>query len=123
MSTNDLPHELSQTVLVEIRAQFKRLKWQCDTWQRADWRLTLDQYVAMWAPRWRDRRRDNLVLLRVDESGAYEVGNVYIDTRTNQIKRQWALYRRQVERPKPGDDALLSVKCDETHIIREEPTI
>jgi hypothetical protein len=116
MSTNDMSHELSQTVLGEILAQFKRLKWQCDTWQRAEWRLTLDQYVAMWVPRWRDRRRDKLVLLRVDEAGAYEVGNVYIDTRTNQIKRQWALYRRQVERPKPGDDALLSVKCDETHI-------
>jgi hypothetical protein len=116
-------NELSETVYSEMQRQWRRLKWQCDTWQRAEWRLTIEEYVAMWAPRWRDRRAQKLVLLRVDEAGAYEVGNVYIDTRTNQIKRQWALYRRQVERPNPGDETLLNVKCDETHIVPDEPTI
>ena len=109
-------NELSETVLAAIAAHFRRLKWQCDTWERAEWNLTLDQYIDLWRSRWRDRGRDKLVLMRVEEDKPYQMGNVFIDTRRYQVQRQWALYRRQVERPKPGDESIINANCDKAHI-------
>ena|ERR1700691_4186100 len=86
--------ELSQTVQSEIRSQFRRLKWQCEAWQRAEWKLTLEEYTELWRLRWRDRRRDKLVLLRHDESRPYEIGNAFIDTRRFQVQRMWAEHRK-----------------------------
>jgi hypothetical protein len=114
MSTNDISLELSQTVLGEIRAQFKRLKWQCDRWQLAEWLLTLEEYTDLWRSRWRYRRQDNLVLLRVDEDKPYEMGNVFIDTRTNQVKRMWENHRGNKERSaqaeREADERVLARK-------------
>jgi len=85
---------ITDTTLTAIQKQFRRLKWQCDAWERAEWRLTLEEYISLWADRWRERRTLKLVLLRRDESKPYEIGNVFIDTRSNQVKRMWEEYRK-----------------------------
>ncbi len=53
------------------------------------WRLTFDEWWSVWAPHWERRANEQLALCREADKGAYELGNVRVDTQqanTNDFK-------------------------------------
>lgn len=44
------------------------------------WRLTFDEWWRIWEPHWSRRANEYLAMCRTGDKGAYEVGNVRIDT-------------------------------------------
>jgi hypothetical protein len=59
------------------------------------WRLSLEDFIELWRPHWLRRREGRLQLSRVGYAGAYEKGNVRVDTRANHVREQHALAQRQ----------------------------
>jgi hypothetical protein len=113
------PASPSEVILVEIRRQFYRFSNHRNEWGDLDFELTLNQFISLWRPHWRNRRTMKLVLCKRDFTLPFDACNSIIDTRANQIKRQWAAYRKRLGREKPGDHEIEEadgVKCDETHI-------
>src|SRR5690348_12983126 len=55
------------------------------------WRLTFEQWWALWAPHWdkRGHGAGKLQMCRHNDSGAYEVGNVYIATHEQNVSDAW----------------------------------
>jgi hypothetical protein len=99
------PVSPSEVVLREMRRQFDRLTGHRNAFQEADWNLSWEAFVELWRPHWRDRRRLNLVICRTDHMKPYALGNVYIDTRSNQVKQQWKNYRDRISRRDRCDGA------------------
>lgn len=91
-------------VLADMRKHFARLAWGArrGTYQ---WNLSWEQFVELWHPHWADRRRRKLVICREDHTKPYELGNVWIDTRSNQVKQLWKNYRTRLNRPDPAPEA------------------
>lgn len=53
--------------------------------RKIDFYLTFEEWWDIWQPFWynRGREKDNFVMCRVGDCGAYEKTNVYIDTYSN----------------------------------------
>lgn len=45
--------------------------------------LTFDEWWCIWQPHWEGRGKGKLVMCRDGDEGAYQVGNVRIDTQSN----------------------------------------
>lgn len=95
---SDVTNEQVELVVDDMLREFCRHKRELTRADRA-WKLTFPEYVNLWADHWKHRRRRNLVMCRTNHAGAYEVGNVRIDTRSNQLKEQWKAYRRRLGLP------------------------
>jgi hypothetical protein len=76
-----------------MRREYERKKAQADHYN-IEWRLSFEEFVELWRPHWMDRARQNLMLCRLNDSGAYDVGNVKFDTRANHM-RDWQARRRR----------------------------
>jgi hypothetical protein len=48
-----------------------------------DFNLSFEEWWQLWEPHWEDRGIGGLVMCRTNDSGAYELGNVRIDTQAN----------------------------------------
>lgn len=57
--------------------------------------LTFNQWWNIWKPHWDERGLGKLVMCRLRDSGAYEVGNVRIDTQANNNREAHNLRRNQ----------------------------
>jgi hypothetical protein len=95
---NDVSVEQVEVVVDDMFREFCRHKRDLTKPDRA-WKLTFPEYVKLWADHWNQRRRLNLVMCRTNYAGDYEVGNVRIDTRSNQLRDQWKAYRRRLGLP------------------------
>jgi hypothetical protein len=62
------------------------------------WRLSLQEFSELWRPHWDERKQKRLILARSGYAGAYESGNVSVDTRSNHVYAQHL--RRRAERDK-----------------------
>lgn len=65
--------------------------------------ITFEEWWAMWEPYW-DKRgvgKDKYAMCRFNDTGAYEIGNVYIDTYGNN-SRLAAVLQKQKQDPKTG---------------------
>lgn len=58
------------------------------------WRLSFSDFVDTWAPRWHERIPKRLQLSRLGYQGAYEIGNVRVDTRAAHVAEQHANRKR-----------------------------
>lgn len=65
-----------------------------------DFRLKYDEWFALWEPHWDRRETDNLVMCRTGDTGAYELGNVRIDTQGNNLLEQSALCKARANAAK-----------------------
>jgi hypothetical protein len=95
-SLRRIPIEPSETVIREMNRQFQRFVGHVNSFREPDWNITFEEFADLWRPHWSDRRRLNLVICRIDHLKPYESGNVYIDTRSNQVKQQWKNYRDRI---------------------------
>lgn len=48
-----------------------------------EFKLTYEEWWEIWEPHWEGRGLGGLVMCRYGDNGAYEVGNVRIDTQAN----------------------------------------
>lgn len=68
-----------------------------------DFRFTFEEWWEIWKPHWKERGLGGLVMCRHNDQGAYEVGNVRIDTcsnnmiEANEIRRMNKFTDREVE--------------------------
>jgi hypothetical protein len=64
--------------------------------QGVPWRLTLEEFIALWRPHWfkRGPTRQGLILCRLAHRGPFELGNVYIGTRSEYVTEWHAIRRR-----------------------------
>lgn len=63
----------------------------------ATWNLTFDEYRALWpAHSWIGRRRAGRLLSLIDPAGAYELGNVCINSRADRTREQHARARAKI---------------------------
>ena len=81
--------------------------------------LTLDEFITLWAPRWHLRRASKLVIARTRATGPYQIGNVRIDTRSNQVREMHAEYRKRREAQRAADRADTQAYLAERHAIEE----
>jgi hypothetical protein len=111
--------EPSDIILKEIRRQFYRFINHRNEWDVPDFELTLDQFIKIWKPHWRNRRTMKLVLCKRDFVLPFRLDNCFITTRADQIKRQWVAYRKRLGREREGDFEIEyddGVTYHETHI-------
>jgi len=50
--------------------------------------LTFDEWWELWQPHYAERGQGGLMMCRTNDEGAYELGNVRIDTHRNNIKER-----------------------------------
>ncbi len=51
-----------------------------------EFKLTFDEWWGLWEPHWIDKRIGVVCMCRFNDEGAYELGNVRIDTWQNNIR-------------------------------------
>lgn len=51
--------------------------------------LSFEEWWTLWHKHWEDRGQGKLVMCREGDSGAYEVGNVRIDSQSNNAKEYY----------------------------------
>ncbi|MNL17341.1 hypothetical protein D3C87_1384300 [compost metagenome] len=51
-----------------------------------EFKLTFDEWWVLWKPHWKDKLQGELCMCRNEDKGAYELGNVRIDTWANNIR-------------------------------------
>jgi hypothetical protein len=61
---------------------------QTAKWRGVEFNMTFDEWWSVWEPHWDRREQEDLCMCRTGDKGAYEVGNVRIDTRVNNVKEQ-----------------------------------
>jgi hypothetical protein len=114
-----LPFEPSEQWFKALRIEFRSMQKAADL-RGNEWGLSFEEFVELWRPHWRERRRMNLVLCRNGYIGPWALGNVRIDTRSSQVSDQHALMRRlgvswiyhpQTGRQLASADDLINDKC------------
>lgn len=55
--------------------------------------ISFEDWWELWKPHWHLRKKAGMVMCRIGDSGAYEVGNVRIDTHGSNV-REWQNIRR-----------------------------
>lgn len=91
-----MDRETDQRQADQRQAEYKRLfRTARSRAERAGitWRLALDDFIALWEPHWAERRSRRLQLNRNGYAGAYERGNVRVDTQANHVRDQHARQR------------------------------
>lgn len=56
--------------------------------------LTLGEWMSVWAPHWERRETENLSMCRTGDKGAYELGNVRIDTQKENFRERSAIVKQ-----------------------------
>jgi len=51
-----------------------------------DFKLTFEEWWSLWEPHWTENQQGIVCMCRNNDEGAYEIGNVRIDTWTNNIR-------------------------------------
>lgn len=51
-----------------------------------EFKLSFDEWWELWKPHWKDKLQGEICMCRNGDKGAYEVGNVRIDTWQNNIR-------------------------------------
>lgn len=80
----DLQQRREQNVKRRLTPRGKWLDQKMGASQRGiDFNLTFDQWWELWETHWHERGIGGKVMCRYADKGAYEIGNVRIDTQAN----------------------------------------
>ena len=60
-------------------------------------RLTYEEWWSVWAPHWNSRASLDLDMCRTNDQGAYELGNVRIDTHAANMNECWQTTKQKAE--------------------------